>query len=69
MLTVGNVASVIGVPVSVLAPRSGVQIEDSIDTMLGTNVDNAVKMLETRLLENTRVVIICNDNGSTPAST
>lgn len=57
-LTVGNVASVVGVPVSVLTARSGMEIENSIDSMLRADINDPVKVLEAGLFEDTRVHVI-----------
>jgi hypothetical protein len=57
-LTVGNVASVVGVPISVLTTGSGVKVKDGVDTVLGADIDDTVKVVETRLLENTRVHVV-----------
>lgn len=53
-------APMVRMPVSVLATWSGVHIEDGVDPVLSTDIDDPVQMLETRLLENTGVHIICN---------
>lgn len=57
-LTVGNVASVIGVPVSVLATWCSVEIEDSVDTVLCTDVNDSVEVLEPGLFQNAGVHVI-----------
>ena len=50
----------VGMPVSVLAAWSRVHIEDGVDSMLSTDIDDPVQMLEPRLLENAGVHIICD---------
>ncbi len=51
-------AAVVGVPVSVLTTGCGVEIENSINAVLGTNIDDSIEMLESGLLQNARVHVI-----------
>ena len=56
---VGDVPSVIGVPVCVLTAGSGVQVKNGVDTVFGAKVDHPIKVFEPLFLENPRVHIVC----------
>lgn len=51
------------VPVSVLAAGRGVHIKDSVDSVLSTDINDPVEVLEPRLLENARVHVVCMCSG------
>lgn len=57
-LTERLVDSSVRVPVDILATRSGVQVDDGVDAVLGTEVDHAVQVLQALALENTGVYVI-----------
>ncbi len=56
--TVGDMPSMIAMPVCVLTTRGSVKIQDSVDVILSTEIDDAIKVLEARLLEDPRVHVI-----------
>jgi hypothetical protein len=53
------VSTVVRMPVGVLSPGCGVQIEDRVNSMGSTDVDNTVEVLESGLLEDTGIQVIC----------
>ena len=55
---VGNVPSVVGVPVRVLTSRGGVQIKNCVNAVSGTEVYHSIKVPESLFLENSRVPVI-----------
>ena len=55
---VGNVGSRIRVPISILASRGGVKVKNSINTVLCTEIDDPIEVLETFWFQHTRVHII-----------
>lgn len=55
---VGDVGAGIAMPVRVLSSGCGVEVEDGVNALLGTKVDDAVEVLKTLLLEYARVHII-----------
>jgi hypothetical protein len=56
--TVGDVAAVIGMPVCVLSPRGGVEVENSIHAVFGADVDDAVEVFEAGLFEDPWVHVV-----------
>lgn len=58
---VGDVGAVVGVPVRVLAAGCGVEVEDGVDALLGTEIDDAVEVLEALLFEHAWVHVIWGD--------
>lgn len=62
--TVGDVSTVVRVPIGVLTTRSGVEVEDGVDTVFGTDVDDPVEVLESRSLQNAWIVVICRTMSS-----
>ena len=55
---VGDMPSVIRVPVCILTTGSGVQIKNGINAVFGAEVDRPIEVLEPLFLENSRVLII-----------
>lgn len=55
---IGDVATMIRMPVSVLTTGGGMKIEDGVDAVLRTDVDDTIQVLETRLLEDAGVHVI-----------
>lgn len=58
---VGDVGASIAVPVRVLPSRCGVKIEDGVNALLGTEIDDAVEVLEALLFEYAGVHVIWGD--------
>lgn len=54
----GDVVGRVGVPISILAARDGVHVEDGVDALLSAEVDDAVKPLEAVWLEDAGVHVI-----------
>lgn len=50
--------SMVRVPVSVLPTGSSVHIKDSVDAVLRAQVDDTIKVLEARGLQDTRIHVI-----------
>lgn len=66
---IGDVPSVVGMPVCVLTAGGGVQVKDSVNTVFGTEVDHPIEVLESLFLENSGVQVIsessyCSDHGA-----
>lgn len=55
---IGDVSAGVAVPVCVLSSGGGVEVKDGVDALLGTEVDDAVEVLEALLLEYTGVHVI-----------
>ena len=54
-----NVPSVVRVPIYVLTVGSGVQVENGVNAVLGTEgTTPAIEVLETLILENPRVLVV-----------
>ena len=68
---VGDVGARVAVPVRVLSAGRGVEVEDGVDALLGTEVDDAVEVLEAFRLEHAWVHVIwgTNDWQGDPGST
>jgi hypothetical protein len=58
-LTVCDMTTVIGMPVRVLATGSSMEVEDGVNPLSSTNVNDPIEVLETGLFKDTRVHIIC----------
>lgn len=57
-LTVGDMTTMIGVPVGILAAGGSVEIKDGVDTILCAQRDHPVKVFETVLFEHAGVKIV-----------
>jgi hypothetical protein len=55
---VGDVCAGVAVPVRVLSSGCGVEVEDGVDALLGTEIDDAVEVLEALLLEYASIHVI-----------
>jgi hypothetical protein len=63
VLTVGDMAAMVGVPVSVLSARRCVQVQDGVDSVFRTDINDAVKMFKAGFFEDAWVHIILKGNG------
>lgn len=55
---VGDVSARVAVPVRVLSSGCGVEVEEGVDTLLGTEIDDPVEVFEALLLEYVGVHVI-----------
>ena len=55
---IGNVPSVVGVPVCVLTAGGGVQIKNGVNAVFAAEVDHPIEVLEPLFLENSRVMVV-----------
>lgn len=58
MLTVGDVTTMVRMPVGVLTARGSMKVQNRVNSVLGADVDNTIQVFETRLLKNHRVHVI-----------
>ena len=55
---IGNVPSVVRVPVCVLTAGGGVQIKNGVNAVFAAEVDHPIEVLEPLFLENSRVMVV-----------